>query len=163
METIIITRHGDYDPNTGSLDDDGIAGVNKLADAIKTYVTRPVAIIASPILRATETAELIASLLPGVVEVIECDALADGAEVSGTDCNELIDAAVANAGEEIATVVLVTHDQVAHNYVNHYLYRAFGVEHPRHFQIGYAEAVVVSARDGEIRVIARGSRTISPG
>lgn len=152
VRTLIIARHGDYDPDTGSLDDDGVAGIRNLADAIKNFATLPVVIITSPIQRARETAELMASLLPGAVEVIQCHALADGVEVSSTDRNALIDNAVANAVKDAGAVVLITHDQVAHEYLNYYLRRTFGLDHPRHFQIGYAEAAVVNARDGRVGV-----------
>src|SRR5450759_110929 len=73
--TLTIARHGDYDPNTGALDDDGIAGVHRLADGLSNRLMPPVIIVTSPIQRARETSELLASLLVGVEDVRQCSAL----------------------------------------------------------------------------------------
>lgn len=155
MDRLILIRHGDYDPDTGSLDSDGIEQVNRLAAALATYIVRPVSIISSPATRTAETAALISELILNGTEVRYHNVLDIEQDTQTTDDdtkNAAIDNIFNNAGESAATIIMVTHDPIIDDYINHYLRECNGLKRRLHLAVRYAEAVMIDLGNGHVFV-----------
>lgn len=152
MNNLVLVRHGDYDAETGSLDSDGIAQVERLAAALKDVIQFPVRVISSTTLRTVETAMLIAAALecgdPVMDDVLNADSNAGLQSVMIA-----IDGIVERTAGDTETAILVTHDHLIHGYVNHRM-RDVHPQRKWHLGLGYAEAIVIEI-DGEKASILR--------
>lgn len=128
MQHLIIVRHGDYDFDSGLLTERGQAQIRNLAGVFKLFMgSGIISIIASPTLRAQESAKILACAFGIKDEDIKTESILESWMLCEDDILRVFQL-VKSFEETTDTVVLVTHMECAKNFPPYFTYKEFQIE-----------------------------------
>lgn len=153
IRTLVVLRHG---PDSGGgdavavLTPQGIEKVKKTADGVSLLVDGKILVLSSPIIRARQTGDILASVLSA--DLVILDVLKNDRLSYGDSCKSQIEAEVAK-NDEYLDVVVVTHYELVNGII-----LAFKKEFPAiNFAItgppNYGRGFVIDFQTGNIEIV----------
>lgn len=165
MNTLVIVRHGHYDLDSGNLDTLGIKQAKGFGELLGVQVGKSITILSSPVIRANQTAEVIARAIskpPATVRLIS--ALSKGAETNNVDEEDCInvDKTVFRSGKDSDTVLVVTHAPMVARFFQWYMFEKFYRDVDGYFP-SHASGFLISGDGSWSGINARKSNELCDG
>ena len=147
IEKLVFVRHGDYDHGSGELTEYGRKGIEKLAPRIREMLgdVRPTLTLASPRIRARQTAEILCQALNAPEAKLHDELLVEVRIERATKEVQMFHGAMLPILGEARCVLISAHAPVCDLYPSHYAEHVLGFKPEEPFFVEKAEAIVVDA------------------